>query len=221
MKNHDGVSHRQTALHQNQTYNPKPGQAYEGKVIAIHPEDSSVDIRLYDGQLLRRVRVLLNSANTIAGFRYLSSITEENEQQTSQGTIDKGQLSHIQDTLATILYVQGSTLAPRVIGFSFPQDAQMHVNEEGLSIFRHESGVYELIDQQGHHETHYPDGSYLIIAQDTSPKTVLVGPKAQEWNPKSGAQPVNFMFKHSTGSSITITPDGTVTIQGKTTSQSW
>jgi len=179
MKVGNSTTHHQAAL-RSPPINAMAGQAYEGKVIAVNPADSSVDIRLYDGQLLRRVRVLFNSANTVAGFRYLASIQNSQPQQSALGVVDNGTLTHVADTLATIIYVQADTLAPRVIGFSFPQDAQMHIDEQGLSMFRHESGMYSLIDGKGHHETHYPDGSYIIAATDTVPKSIIS--KGQAWS---------------------------------------
>lgn len=217
MKIGNAPDHSHAALNQN-AENQALSYAYEGKVIGVNPEDSTVDVRLYNGQILKRVRVLFNSANTVAGFRYLSSITNNAPVNSSSGTLDDGTLTGISDTLATIIYIQGNTIAPRVIGFSFPKNAQMHINEQGLAMFRHESGVYSLIDKNGHHETHYPDGSYLIVAQDTTPRTLTSS--GQTWNTPT-RPPVNFIFKHSSGSYISIGTDGTVSIKGKTTAQSW
>lgn len=184
---------------------PASGLVVEGKVIAINPEDSTVDVALYGGQILRHVRVLFNSANTVAGFRYLASIKNTDAAQNTQnGVVDKAILTHQADTLATIVYVQGQSLAPRVIGFSFPLDAQMHINELGLAMFRHESGVYSLIDITGHHETHYPDGSYVIASSDTTPKTV-------NWTTPAGSN-IDLKIHLTQGVDVTIT-NKTVTIQ--------
>lgn len=209
----DSTAHRQASLHSLPSVPGALNQAYEGKVIAVHPEDSSVDVRLYDGQILRHVRVLFNSANTIAGFRYLSSIVNTQKQVNQNGVYDDGRLSHVSDTLATIIYVYGNSLNPRVIGFSFPLDSQMHVEEEGLALFRHESGVYSLIDQNGHHEIHYPDGSYIIMAPDSTPKSLSTGPQAQNWNVRNNGSPVNLTIHLSQGVTVSIS-GGNVSISG-------
>lgn len=194
------------------------GQAYEGKVIAINPEDSTVDIRLYSGDILRHVRVLFNSANTIAGFRYLASIVNNNPVNSPSGVYDDGSKTGIADTLATILYIQGNTLAPRVIGFSFPLDAQMHVNEQGLAMFRHESGVYSLVDQAGHFEIHYPDGSFIVAGPEDESKDITSS--GQPWSiPDQPA--INIKISHSSGSFIAIAPDGLITIHGRNSSVSY
>ncbi|KIL42084.1 hypothetical protein SD70_02555 [Gordoniibacillus kamchatkensis] len=212
MKMGDSAAHTHAAL-SGIPIDPRAGFAYEGKVMAINPADSTVDIRLFNGQPLRRVRVLFNSANTVAGFRYLASVQNNAPQNTPSGVIDDGVLTHLADTIATIIYVQGDTLSPRVIGFSFPLDAQMHINEQGLAMFRHESGVYSLIDKTGHHETHYPDGSYIIAAPDTSPKPI--GSEGQPWNPPTGAPNINITIHLAQGFDISI-KNGVLSLAGGT-----
>ncbi|UOF90760.1 hypothetical protein LSG31_00310 [Fodinisporobacter ferrooxydans] len=214
MKIGNSVAHKHSHLQQTNIINPKAGLVYEGKVIQVNPNDSSVDVRLYDGQILRNVRVLFPSANTIAGFRYLVSIQNNNPQNSEKGIIEDGQLTHIQDTLATIVYVQGFTLAPRCIGFSFPNDAQMHIDEQGLAMFRHESGVYSLTDKSGHHEIHFPDGSYMIMAEDTNPRTLTSGEQVQPWNPPTTTTPYNLTINLAQQGITISVQNGNVTISG-------
>lgn len=187
MKIGNSTAHSHSALHNKGAGLPANGLVVEGKVIAVNPEDSTVDVALYGGQILRHVRILFNSASTVAGYKYLTSVQNTDSAQNSQnGVIDKAVLTHKADTLATIVYVQGQTLAPRVIGFSFPLDAQMHVNELGLALFRHESGVYSLIDKSGHHETHYPDGSYIIASTEEDPAPKELISEGQTWDIPQG-----------------------------------
>jgi hypothetical protein len=205
MRMNNSTAHTQSALHQT-SENPYPasGVVVEGKVIAVNPEDSTVDVALFGGQILRHVRVLFSSANTVAGFRYLSSVSKsDGAQNTQNGIVDKAMLTHIADTVATVVYVQGQTLAPRVIGFSLPIDSQMHINELGLAMFRHESGVYSLIDINGHHETHYPDGSYIIAGKDLNPKQMDTGSKAQSWETPT-APNIDMKIHLAQGVDITI-----------------
>jgi hypothetical protein len=194
------------------------GQAYEGKVVAVNPIDSTVDIRLYSGDILRHVRVLFNSANTVAGFKYLASIENNNPVNSPSGVYDDGSKTGVADTLATIVYIQGDTLAPRVIGFSLPLDAQMHVNEQGMAMFRHESGVYSLVDKNGHFEIHYPDGSYIIAGPDADSKNITSS--GQPWS-IPGKPAINIKISHSSGSFIAIAPDGLITIHGRDSSVSY
>jgi hypothetical protein len=205
-------AHRHSAL---QSSAKSLDQVYEGKVIAVHPEDSSVDVALYGGQILRHVKVLFNSANTVAGFRYLASVVNNADaQNTQKGIVDKAVPTKIADTYATIVYVHGQSLAPRVIGFVFPNDAQMHIDELGLALFRHESGVYTLIDKNGHHEVHYPDGSYIIASPESSPtpKQLTSSDQAQDWNVPTSQNPVNLVISLSQGITI-IAKNGVLTLQ--------
>lgn len=197
-------AHRQSALGRQNSTPVAQGVVSEGKVIAVNSADSTVDVALFGGQILRRVRVLFNSANTVAGYKYLASIQNtESAQQTQNGVVDKAMLTHKSDTIATIVYVQGQTLAPRVIGFSFPADSQMHIDEIGLAMFRHESGVYSLIDKDGHHETHYPDGSYIIASSDASPSPKEIESKGQAWDIPEGDN-INIRIHLAQGVDITI-----------------
>lgn len=201
----DGPVRKQTALHTLGQTTPASTAVQEGKVIAVHPEDSTVDVALYGGQILRRVRVLFNSANTVAGFRYLASVVNNDGAQNSEnGIVDKAVLTHKADTIATIVYVQGQTLAPRVIGFSLPIDSNMHIDEQGLALFKHESGVYTLIDKDGNHEIVYPDGSYIVAGSITAPKELFVGEGAQMWDTPD-VPPINLTIHLAQGVDITIT----------------
>lgn len=184
-----------------------PSLLHEGKVIDIHPDSTTVDIRLYSGDTLRGVRVLSGSANTVAGFRYLASIKNLTPTQTAQGLQDSPILTHIQDTIAVVAFLDGNWQMPRVIAFDFPRDSQMHLNEAGLYTKLHESGVYEIITKDGHHETHYPDGSYVIYGPDTSPKDMnSIQGKGQAWNPLTTTTPINMTIHLVQG--ITIQASG-------------
>lgn len=191
---------------------------YSGKVIGVNPEDSSVDIKMYSGDTLRRVRVLLNSANTVAGWKYLSSITNVNPQATSRGVNDTALFSNQADTIAIVIFLDGNLQTPRVTGFDLPINSQMHLKEQGLAITRHESGIYEVIDKNGHHETHYPDGSYVIYATDSTSKNMgaLKG-NGQAWSVPTSSSKTKLTMHLSEG--IDITSDGSgnlkVTTVGK------
>lgn len=182
-----------------------PNVLHTGKVIDIHGDNSTVDVRLYSGDTLRNVRVLFSSANTAAGFRYLASIKNVAPQQTAQGIQDNPTLGHEQDTIAIVAFLNGDWRTPRVIGFDFPVDSQMHLNEPGLLVNRHESGIYNLITADGNYETNYPDGSYLIYGPATTPKdmTAIQG-NGQTWNVPSADNKINLTLHLAQGFDLSI-----------------
>lgn len=181
-----------------------PSGLYSGKVIDVHQAGSSVDVRLFSGDTLRNVRVLFNSASTTAGFRYLSSVQNVSPQQTAQGIQDTPLMSHAQDVIAVIAFLNHDWRMPRVIGFDLPLDSQLHLNEPGLAVDRHESGIYEVKTASGHHERHYPDGSYVIFGSDIAPKDMAaIQGRGQAWNVPTVAS-INMIIHLAQGVDITI-----------------
>jgi hypothetical protein len=93
---------------------------------------------------------------------------------------------------------------PRVIGFDYPLDSQLHLDEAGLSIDRHESGVYEVTTATGHNEKHWPDGSYIIFGPDTTSKNMsAIQGKGQPWSVPEGSS-INMVVHLAQGVDITI-----------------
>jgi len=191
-----------------------PALLYSSKVIAVHSESTTVDVKMASGDTLRGVRVLFTSASTQNGWRYLTSIQNVRPVQTSSGTDDVGSLGHVQDAIAIIGYLDGNIQTPRVIGFDFPLDSQLHLNEDGLYVWRHESGIYEIITKEGHHETHYPDGSYVIYGPDSSPKDLSsIRGRGQAWNPPTSSTPMSLTV-HMAGGVTLSASNGVLTVNG-------
>lgn len=192
-----------------------PSLLYSGKVIDVHPQNTTVDVKLANGSTLRGVRVLFTSAATQTGWRYLSTIQNVKPVNTPAGIDDVGSLGHVQDVNAIVGYLDGNIQTPRVIGFDFPLDSQMHLNEDGLYTFRHESGVYEVITKEGHHETHYPDGSYIIYGPDTTPKDMTkIKGNGQNWKTKT-TSPMSLTINLAGGVTISAS-NGVLSINGGT-----
>jgi hypothetical protein len=175
-------------------------------VIGVNPKNTTVDVALYSGDQLPQVRVLFNSANTRAGFHYLASVLNQGSSQTVRGPNASPSLTHVADTIAIVTFLDGNWQTPRVVGFDFPVDSQLHLDEDGLSVDVHESGVYSVITQEGHHETHYPDGSYVIYGPDTSPKDMAsIQGNGQAWNPKTSTTHTNMTIRLAQGVTIQAT----------------
>lgn len=195
-----------------------PFGIYTGKVININTDKTTVDLKMSTGDTLRSVSILMNSANTLAGWRYLASITNVNPVQTGRGVDDVPLLSHKQDMLAVVSFLNGDFSLPIVIGFKFTLDSQMHLNEQGLFTFRHENGQYEVITKNNHHEIHYPDGSYFIVSPEATPTpknmTNIQGPNAQGWSVPATAN-MNVFIHLAGGVDIKIS-GGTISINGGT-----
>lgn len=131
-----------------------------GRVVAIHPEDYSVDLVMTDGgQQLAGVQVLSPWASTSSGEALLV-------QPSDAPNGNKWDLTQAKptDVLAGVaLFGQ----MPVVIGFRYPQICQMLFTELQRAIDRHPSDFYKTIDAQGNYEAYHPSGTYWRIG--TSP----------------------------------------------------
>lgn len=192
-----------------------PSNLYSGKVIGVRNSGTSVDIKLFSGDILRNVRVLLNSASTISGVRYLASITNVAPVETPDGTDDTGEMSHDSDIIAIVGFLDGNWQTPRVIGFDFPIDSQLHLNEEGLYVNSHESGVYTVITKEGHHETHYPDGSFIVYGPNEVSKDMsAIQGKGKAWAPATTPDAGTLTINLAQGLIIQA-KNGTITVNGR------
>lgn len=210
------TAHSQHAYHARKIAEKSPYGLYSGRVIDIHPKSTTVDVALYSGDVLRNVRVLFNSANTKAGYHYLASIFNQNTKDTVRGNDSSPSMTHVADTIAVVSFLDGNFQTPRVIGFDFPVDSQLHLDEDGLSVNVHESGVYTLITKEGHHETHYPDGSYVVYGPDTTSKDMSsIQGNGQAWNPATSTINTNMTIHLVQGVTIQA-QNGTLTINGGT-----
>ena len=84
---------------------------------------------------------------------------------------------------------------------------------------QHESGVYSLLDDVGNLDTVFPDGSYVRVGTGTT-KADRFHYERQGQEKRSvpfanpGGDPATIHIHHSAGTTITIAPNGALTVQG-------
>ena len=70
------------------------------------------------------------------------------------------------DAIAVLVFAQNDPTKPVCIGFLYPKEqGEVLFAEEGLSINRHNSNVYERLDSKGNWEFVFPDSTYMKIAR--------------------------------------------------------
>ena len=70
------------------------------------------------------------------------------------------------DAIAALVFAQNDPTKPVCIGFLYPKEkGEVLFAEEGLSIDRHNSNVYERLDNKGNWEFVFPDSTYMKIAR--------------------------------------------------------
>jgi len=86
---------------------------------------------------------------------------------------------------------------------------------------QHESGAYSLVDDAGNLDVSFPDGTYVRVGTGSTPADRFHHERQGDvrrsvpFSPPTGA-PATVHLHHSSGSSVQIDPDGTVTVQGIT-----
>lgn len=131
-----------------------------GRVVAVHPEDNSVDIVMVaDGARLAGVQVLAGAGASRRSGR--SGLTEP----TQANANDKWDRSTATDCdeIACVGYINGRQ--PVVIGFLFPQIAQTLFARKNFFVDRHPSDWYQTVDDAGNVEFSHPSGTFLRFAE--------------------------------------------------------
>lgn len=129
------------------------------KVVRFVPEAHAADLLfLDDGSRVPMVQVLAGSASTNTGVADMAQ----------PGTPPSGDMwgpqdSGTRDILAVVGYVRR---APVVLGFLYPQVAQMLFADRNRKVERHASDVYTTIDDDGNVEVYHPSGTYFRIGTD-------------------------------------------------------
>lgn len=213
---------------------------YIARVIDVFPERNLIDCLLLDGGgIIREVQVLAPSASSKSGLVDLVNVSyhpedafftpntanedelEDNGAIPSPGIrprvsttfkeVDKGFNAY-----AIIAFMSGNVQNPICIGFIYPESSEMMFFEQH-KIDRHHSDIYSLIDQDGNYEHVFPDGTFIRIGEGTT-RTDLVGKDTNEkWKTKADdpatKEPAKTIhLEHSSGTTITISPDGSVAI---------
>jgi hypothetical protein len=184
-----------------------------GRVVAIHPEDNSVDIVMTDdGARLAGVQVLASSASTRSGLVDLP-VPAQPDEGDAKWDITKVTES---DVIAAVAYFDAMRM-PVVVGFLYPQINQMLFAEEGRKLDRHHSDVYSAIDKDGNVEWFHPSGTYVRMAVSPEHEDLDGKDFDKKWKTdRNTDKRVSFRLaiKNSDGTKATITidPDGNVSL---------
>jgi hypothetical protein len=181
-----------------------------GIVVAVHPEDHSVDLVMADdGSRLTGVQVLTPNGSTRSGTVDLPAIPERaNKWDITKRTG--------QDMLATVGFIGRN---PVVVGFTYPQINQMLHKDPKLRIDRHQSDVVSMIDGDGNFQWTHPSGTYIRIGE--SPDAVPVAGKNVDASlavDRNTGRQVHVRIGLAGGSAVlTIAPNGAVSLTTQST----
>lgn len=181
-----------------------------GIVVAVHPEDHSVDLVMADdGSRLVGVQVMTPNGSTRSGTVDLPAMPEKK---------DKWDITQRtgQDMLATVGYIGRN---PVVVGFLYPQVNQMTHKDPKLRIDRHQSDVTSMIDGDGNFQWTHPSGTYIRIGE--TPDAVDMTDKNADASAKvdrNTGRAVNVRIGLAGGTAVlTISPSGAVTLTTQST----
>lgn len=191
-----------------------------GRVVKVNQAQKTVDVALMGCEgVLRGVTVLENMASTRSGVSYMPTHqknSDDDEKPSGHG---------IRDMYAIVAHVDGVGSLPIVIGFKHPETNQLSFPHEGYEnqyLFRHESDRYHRIvgdalnDIPMEEELAYPDGSYWKVFTSSSALTDLEGKnednKKTPFKAKKDEAAKGYIFKHTSGTTITVAASGAVTI---------
>lgn len=133
-------------------------QPKKALVVAIHPEDHSVDVVLLeDGSRFAGVQVLSPSASSNSGLADLALPDAQTGESRWEVTRRQGR-----QVYAVIAFLGRE---PYVQGFLFPQVCQMTFAEPNRRIDRHASDFYQTIDGAANAEWYHPSGTFLRIGE--------------------------------------------------------
>lgn len=179
-----------------------------GYVVAVHPEDHSVDLVMADnGERLIGVQVPTLNGSTRTGTIDLPAVPEKK---------DKWDITQLtgQDMKAIVGYVGRN---PVVRGFLFPQVNQMLSKDPKMRIDRHQSDVMTTLDGDGNFQWSHPSGMYIRVGE--SPDKVDMAGKNADGSAafdRNTGRKVNLRIGFPGGAyELTITPDGKLSMLAK------
>lgn len=128
-----------------------------GRVVAVHPEDRSVDlVMIPDGARLAGVQVLSGVVSSNSGLADLHEPVGTGGEKWTLATEGEREI------IACVGYVGRN---PLVVGFLAPQVCEVLFARKNFRIDRHASDVYQTIDDAGNVELYHPSGTFLRIAE--------------------------------------------------------
>lgn len=176
----------------------------KGIVVAVHPEDYSVDLVMSDdGSRLVGVQVLSPNGSARSGTVDLPFVPERPEKW------DIRQRDG-QDMQAMVGYFGRN---PVVMGFLYPQVNQMTLTDGKTMRYRHSSDVGFSIDGDGNVQLSHPSGTYVRIGEN--PDLDDVGAKSVDGSQtdRNTGKKVSIRVGLAGGKAVlTINPDGDVSL---------
>lgn len=195
---------------------------YFGRVTRIHPESCSVDVTILDGGRYTNVPVMMPLASSNAGLMMLlaSDLAQDGEEE-SYARADGEYQAEKRDVYAVLTFVRGERRSPLCIGFAYPEVTQMNFNNPDTgeadkltnpAIFRIH-GIYFLIKDDGTFEVRLKDGTTLISSATDTPTDLDGKDFDKVWKTDTPDDPRFLNIQHPSGTELTVTPDGTVTVK--------
>lgn len=130
-----------------------------GRVVAVHPEDNSVDlVMIANNARMMTVQVMSGAASGSTGLANLTEPLPANAADKWDRSIPTAR-----DVIAVVGYIGRH---PVVVGFLFPQVSQVLFARKNFRVERHASDVYSTLADDGSFEWSHPSGSYLRVAED-------------------------------------------------------
>lgn len=160
-----------------------------GKVIAVNPENHSVDVAYLDGGFASNLPTLSAWAGSTHGVTFTPSPTYEKDvpqRKTYPNSVDMAYDDITnpdktgQDQYVLVAQIEGSLTGlgmagAIVVGYFYPQVSEMLFDEgeEGkrrnMLLFRHPSDVQATIEKDGKISIQHPNGTRITVGEDISP----------------------------------------------------
>lgn len=158
-----------------------------GKVVDVHPEHNSVDVRVMsDRRRLIGVPVVGSGNSGTTGVIDLPvpdlTTGRDEDSKWKSGNTDK------RDILAVIAFVGG---APVCLGFIYPPITEMTFEGEEAKerrLYRHASDYYSTLDKDGNVEVAHPSGTWLAMSERPTKTRLTEKDYDEKWQVKRNLQ---------------------------------
>jgi len=183
-----------------------------GRVVAIHPEDYSVDIvMIKNGQRYPGIQVMGWTASSNSGANDLPD----------PGLPPSGDQWSLTEAfpreIRAVVAVAGGQMI--VMGFLYPQICEMLFKDHDRRVNRHASDVYSTIDSKANMELAHPSGFYMRVGTSSAHEDLTGKDVDGKWKiAKNTAANVHFHLQMGGNTmSLNVAPNGDVQMdtQGK------
>ncbi len=189
------------------------------KMVASHPQNGTIDVAIDgapgQGGFYSNVPVMSWSYGSLTGQTYLPNVDLASPIPVAEGTYDQPIASGKEDVWCVCGHLDGRANRTVCLGFLSMPGAQIHTIDPGFDVKVHESGVYQLITNEGHVELHLPDGSFIVVASDTSSFDMTSQNPA--WNPATTTSDYNITLNIKGNVSLTVNGTLTANVNGDAT----